>query len=252
MNSSTKRFINSLFKISERYKITYRIVKLPYYLHMMLIGLLLSDGSIERPTNTGAARLSVVFGLKNSPYLLHLFNLLEPYTNSPPDIASVYNKKTNSNNMVIKFKTVSLPVFIFYHNMFYAYDYTLKKYVKRLPLNIQSLITPVVLAHLIMGDGNFKIKDKIIRIYTNSFSKQEVQILAEVITKKLGIKTKTVHDRNGQYMITISKTQLKTVKLLIQRYMHDSMLYKLGVVYTPNTRKVESISFNYLKYIDEI
>lgn len=101
---------------------------------MMLIGLLLSDGSLERATKTSAARLSVIFGIKNSPYLLDLFNLLEPYINSQPDIASVYNKQTKSNNMVIKFKIVSLPIFLFYHNMFYTYSHKLGKYVKILPL----------------------------------------------------------------------------------------------------------------------
>ena len=177
MNSnSLKRFINSLSKISEKYMIYYRSEKLPYYLHMVLVGLLLSDGSIERPTITSAARLSVVFGIKNAPYLLHLFNLLEPYTNSHPNITKVYNKHTKSDNMIIKFKTVSLPIFIFYHNMFYTYDYTYNKYIKILPLNIKDLMTPVVLAHLIMGDGNFKVIDKIIRIYTNSFSEKSTNI----------------------------------------------------------------------------
>ncbi len=183
-SNSIKRFLNALFKISEQYKINSRLVKLPYYIHMALIGLLLSDGSLERPSHTSAVRLSVVFGLKNSPYLLHLYNLLEPYTNSPPDVASVYNKQTNSNNMIVKFKTVSLPVLLFYHKMFYTFNSTSGKYIKTLPLKIQDLITPVVLAHLIKGDGNFKPGDKIIRIYTNSFSKQEVEILAQVITNK--------------------------------------------------------------------
>ena len=111
-----------------------------------------------------AARLSVVFGINNPPYLLSLFNLLEPYTNSHPNIAKVYNKHTKSDNIIIKFKTVSLPIFIFYHNMFYTYDYTYNKYIKILPLNIKDLMTPVVLARLIMAKGNFKVKDKIIRI----------------------------------------------------------------------------------------
>ena len=38
--------------------------------------------------------------------------------------------------MVIKFKTVSLPNFIFYSKMFYIYDSSKQKYVKILPLNI--------------------------------------------------------------------------------------------------------------------
>lgn len=124
---SIKIYINSLFKINQQYKIHYRINKLPNYLHMVLIGLLLSDGCLEKSSNTSNARLSVNFGLKNSSYLLHLYNLFEPYTNSPPDVISVFNKKINSNNMTIRFKTVSLPIFSFYRSMFYAYNFELKK-----------------------------------------------------------------------------------------------------------------------------
>jgi hypothetical protein len=75
-----------------------------------------------------------------------------------------------------------------------------KENVKILPENIDSLMTPVVLAHLIMGDGNLKKGEGIIRIYTNSLTKLEVEKLAITITSKLDIRTKAVHDRNGQYI----------------------------------------------------
>ena len=85
-----------------------------------------------------------------------------------------------------------------------------KKYIYRkiISLNIELLISPIVLAHLIMGDGNFKSKDKIIRIYTNSKKKNDVERLENAITNKLSILTKTVYDRNDQYMLTVSKNQL--------------------------------------------
>lgn len=62
-----------------------------------------------------------------------------------------------------------------------------------------------------MGDGNLKLPDKILRIYTNSFTKQDVELLGSAITEKLDIKTKVVHDRNNQYIITISKNELLKV-----------------------------------------
>jgi len=80
-----------------------------------------------------------------------------------------------------------------------------------------------------MGDGNLKLPDEIIRIYTNSFTKEEVELLSLAITKKLNILSKVVHDRNDQYMITISKSQLPLVRELIKVYMHPSMYYKLGL-----------------------
>jgi LAGLIDADG DNA endonuclease family len=46
--------------------------------------------------------------------------------------------------------------------MFYKFDDELNRYVKIVPKDIDNLMTPVVLAHLIMGDGNLK---KLIILY---------------------------------------------------------------------------------------
>ena len=69
-------------------------------------------------------------------------------------------------------------------------------------------------------------------------------MLALAITKKLNIVAKISHDRNNQYMITISKNQLELVHSLLKAYMHPSMNYKLGI-------ENSSDSFNY-KNISEL
>lgn len=236
MKTTITRFLKGLYKnIFDEYKIGYRSkLIMPSYLNQVLIGLLLSDGSLEKSSVTSLARLSVMFGTLHISYLLHLYNLFEPYNDSLVRIIEVYNKKTKSEHIQIGFKTVSLPIFLIYHNMFYKYDNILKKYIKIIPYNIEELITPVVLAHLIMGDGNLKSKDKIIRIYTNSFSKEDVERLSIAINNKLGIITRVTHDRNNQYMLTIGRNQLDKVKFLILPYMHESMLYKLDAKLNSN------------------
>lgn len=239
------RFLNSLDKLPGYIKNYRSQVSLPKYLHEVMIGLLLSDGSLEITSKTSSARLSVVFGLKHASYLLHLYSLFEPYINGGPDVASVYNKKTKSNNVVIKFKTQSLLSLVYYYNLFYKLNSN-GKYVKCIPVNIDLLVTPVVLAHLIMGDGNLKLPDLIIRIYTNSFTKEEVERLALAITNKLNIRTRAVHDRNGQYMLAISKDQLPLVRVLLTAHMHPSMYYKLGL------EQSSSYSFNYSLIKDKI
>lgn len=244
-NYSLKRFIKSTLRL-ESYVAHYRLMSLfPSYLHQVAIGLLLSDGSIERPTRTGGARLSVILGINSLPYLLHLFNLFEPYIDSGFSISEVYNKKTGKYYETTRFKTGMMPIFVYYHDMFYYYDEVAQKYIKRVPLNIDSLMTPVVLANLIMGDGNLKRGEEMIRIYTNSFTKLEVEKLAFAITSKLNIRTKAVHDRNGQYILIINKLQLNAVRTLIESYMHPSMLYKLGMC-------AGTVGFNYKNILDQI
>ena len=148
----------------------------------------------------------------------------------------VYNRKTNSYNNVLKFKTLSIPQLIYYYELFYVEG------KKLIPSNIE-LITPVGLAHLIKGDGNLKQPDKIIRIYTNSFTKQDVELLALAIINKFNVKTRVVHVRNNQYIIIISKSELSKVNNLIKDYMHPYMFYKIDS---------ENNSFHNFDYNDKL
>lgn len=226
---SLNRFIKKTLRLDPALQ-KYRLMRvLPSYLDQVLIGLLLSDGSVERPTPTGGARLSVILGISTLPYLTHLFKLLESLTDSGISHLEVKDKTTGKSYITVRFKTVMLPLFVHYHELFYYIDEKTQRYVKRVPLDIESRMTPVVLAHLIMGDGNFKKGDNIIRIYTNSFTKLEVEMLASAITSKLGIVTKAVHDRNDQYMLTINRAQLDKVRELIGPHIHPSMSYRLGL-----------------------
>jgi hypothetical protein len=238
-----KRFINKTMNL-EPYRAYYRFMShLPPYLDQVLIGILLSDASIERPSKTGLARLSVILGEHSLPYLLHLCALFEPFIDTSFSFQDVTNKTITKKYSTVRFKTVMAPIFVYYHKMFYIWDENSQRYVKIIPKNIDSLITPVVLAHLIMGDGNLKKGESIIRIYTNSFTRLEVEMLASTITSRLGIETKAVHDRNGQYMLSIKKSQIEKVRLLLSPYMHPSMAYKLGI---------SGIEFCYEKIKDQI
>jgi len=49
-----------------------------------------------------------------------------------------------------------------------------------------------------MTDGNFDKSRNRVRIYTNSYKKEEVQILANAINTKFGIYVGLLHDRNNQ------------------------------------------------------
>ena len=236
--TSMIRFLNSLNKLENHKKELRSKSKLSIYLNDVLIGLLLSDGYLERSSRTSGVRLTISFGVKHLAYLMYLFNLFEPYTNTEPTSISVYNKQTKTNYEVCRFKTVSLPQFLYYYELFYKVN-SEGKFIKNIPLNIEELISPVVLAHLLMGDGNLKQPDKIIRIYTNSFTHEKVSRLALAITRKLNVLTKVVHDRNNQYMVTISKSQLPLVQEILKPYMHPSMYYKIDL------EQGDSESFNY-------
>ena len=56
-----------------------------------------------------------------------------------------------------------------------------------------------------MKDGNFDKGRNRVRIYTNSYIKEEVHRLALAINEKLNIYTGVLKDRNNQWILTIGE-----------------------------------------------
>jgi ABC-type antimicrobial peptide transport system permease subunit len=127
-----------------------------------------------------------------------------------------------------RFKTRSLPIFNYYHDLFYLKNNETWKYYKVVPSNIKDFINPVVLAYLIMSDGNFDKSINRVRIYTNSYSKQDVERIASAIQSNLNIYVGVLHDRKDQWILTIGAQQLDELRNLVSPHFEPSMLYRLG------------------------
>jgi len=113
--------------------------------------------------------------------------------------------------------------------MFYIFNQDLNKHVKIIPQNIIELLDPVVLAYLIQTDGNFDKGRKRVRIYTNSYQKEDVQNLAIAINKKMGFYTGVLHDRKNQWILTIGAKQLNLLRETVSTHFDSSMLYRIGL-----------------------
>jgi LAGLIDADG DNA endonuclease family len=136
------------------------------------------------------------FGQKYKNFAESLGILFKDYMNNP--VKNIEIKGKNKVYQNFRLKTISLPLFNQYHDMFYKYDSNLDKYVKIVPENILEFLDPIVLSYLIMTDGNFDKSRNRVRIYTNSYKKEEVQILANAINTKFGIYVGVLHDRKNQ------------------------------------------------------
>lgn len=128
-----------------------------------------------------------------------------------------------------RLKTIALPVFNLYRDMFYVFDPVKKKFVKVIPNNIIELLSPIGLAHLVMGDGNYQPDARTIRIYLNGFTYADVARLAAAIEAKYGIIVGVRHDRKGQYILAIGAKELHKFQNLVSAHMHESMLYRIGL-----------------------
>ena len=86
-----------------------------------------------------------------------------------------YFNLSGNTRIAYQFKTLAHPYFTDLHNQWYRkVD---GKYVKVLPSNFASLLTPIALAYWLCGDGSFCQRFGIIRIATDCFTAAEVDIL---------------------------------------------------------------------------
>lgn len=148
------------------------MVCFPPYQSSIIIGLLLSDGWLTFASVTNKnARLGFAQGGANGQYFWFVFLSLSHYCSSYPRlrIRTSFGKK----NISLQFFTRSMTCITKLHPLFYPSG------VKIIPKNIYDLLTPVALAHLIMGDGNAMHHGLI--LCTNSYSIKDVVRLMNVL-----------------------------------------------------------------------
>ena len=176
-------------------------------LHSIFIGIMLGDGSIYRSSltsNSSGVALEISFGEKYKSFAEHICNLFIKYIKTKEvnfiqeGVKTVKIKGINKDYINYRIKTKTLPFFNKFHDLFYLYNPKNKKLKKIIPYNIIETMNPKVLAYLIMTDGNYDKLRKRVRIYTNSYTKEEVELLAKSIYLNLNIYTGVLYDRNNQ------------------------------------------------------
>ena len=190
-------------------------ILLPQNLHDILIGLMLGDGHIYKTSPTSNSRFEMSFGKDRNLFATWIGNLFKDYSNTGIKIITSKNQGIifNYNEVInFRFKTKTLPVFNYYHDIFYKANNKTWKYKKVVPHNISDLMNPTVLAYLVMTDGNFDKSRNRVRIYTNSYSKAEVERIAESIYSKLDIYVRVLHDRKDQWILIIGFGESKTIR----------------------------------------
>jgi hypothetical protein len=196
-------------------------------LNSVLIGIMLGDGGIYRTSSTSNSRFEMSFGQHSQQFAEKIGDLFKDYMSNP--VKSVKLEVRNKIYINYRLKTSTLPIFNQYHEMFYTLNPEKGKYVKKVPKNILEFMDPIVLAYLLMSDGNFDKNRNRVRIYSNSFTKEDVQMLADAINAKLNIYVGVLHDRKDQWILTIGAKQLDLLRQTVSSHFDPSMLYRLGL-----------------------
>ena len=118
---------------------TKNLIILPENLHSILIGIMLGDGSISKSSPTSNSRFEMSFGSNYSKFAEHIANMFKEFINTPVKEIKIKGKNKDYTNL--RLKTVSLPVFNYYFDLFYQFNSEKGKYVKIVPLNISELLS---------------------------------------------------------------------------------------------------------------
>jgi hypothetical protein len=113
-----------------------------------------------------------------------------------------------------------MPCLTELHTLFYP-----NKGVKVIPQNIYDLLTPVALAHLIMGDGS-ALKNGLY-LCTDSYNIIDVVRLINVLIIKYRLECNLKCQRPNQYRIYIRSHSKSLLGSIVRPYIHSSMAYKL-------------------------
>lgn len=195
------------------------MIRLPPYQQSVIIGLILYDGWLIFASSTHKqARLGFAQSLSRSAYVWFVFNLLSHYCSSCPKL--VTGRREGTCTYALQIFTRSLPCFTELYSIFNSNK------VKRIPDNIYELLTPIALAHLIMGDGSALSRG--LKICTDSYSIKDVVRLMNVLIIKYRLECTLRTHRKNQYRIYIRQSSMPLLQNIVRSHMHSSMLYKLG------------------------
>jgi len=196
------------------------IIKLPPYQLSVIIGLVLSDGWLRIATKGSInALLGFKQSLARSDYVWYVFSILSPYCNLMPRLTG--GVRGGKRFYGLQIETRSLLCFTELYHLFYV------KGVKVIPQNIYHLLTPVALAHFILGDGSWRPHGLI--ICTDSYSVQQVIILMNVLVIKYRLECTLRFPTPTSPRVYIKESSMPVLISIVSLYFPQSMYYKLRI-----------------------
>lgn len=217
----------------------------------ILMGLLLGDGSLERRKLSHNARLRIDHTyLDQKAYVGYLYSEFHNLCGKTPKIIThKSDKRTGKIYRSIYFKTFNLFSLNQYHSLFYktvdqgvmyaqvqqerpSIETKYLKYTKVVPDDIEYFLTPLSLAHWLMGDGYYNSSDKRIILCTEGFTSLEIDKLIYALIHKFNIKSSKIKRSSSfpdqRWRIKINLQDVNKFKLLVIDHVLPEMLYKLG------------------------
>lgn len=200
----------------------------------LLFGTLLGDGNLLTETSGRTWRYRALHKALHKDYLFHKYDQLKNLCGSPPIFSEIDDPRTNKRYQRYYFNTLTQDSLRFFGNMFYVYDIKQQRWVKNVPVPLETFLTPRAIAYWYMDDGAIKWlnNSNAMRICTESFSEGDVIRLRNALSSLYNINTtQTQKTNNGVfvgYRISIPEKSSAAFRDLIQPYLVECMKYKVS------------------------
>lgn len=193
----------------------------------ILVGCLLGDANLQTFNQGRTWRLRMLQKAAHQGYLFNKYDIFKDLVSSPPIYGETFDQRTEKTYKRWYFNSITSSSFRFLAQKFYTYDDINQKWVKRVPSDIGELLTPVGLAYWYMDDGALKWKGKsnAVRLCTDSFLEQEVNLLRNVLKDKFQLET-SIQRKDGRPRINIKERSYPKLRELVIEHLHPNMYYK--------------------------
>lgn len=193
------------------------MIEFPPLIEGVVVGILLSDGIcwFKSPAAVNA-NLKLKQSFAHGDYVLFCWMLLWHYCKSGLRIEK--GLRNNTITYGLYFTTRALPCFTYFRHLFYP------KGVKVIPHNIYDILTPVALAHLIMGDGCHDKSGLV--LCTDSYSIEDNVRLINVLIIKYELEC-TIQYSHGKPRIYIRAKSMAQLRTIVKPFMHPTFYYKI-------------------------
>lgn len=206
---------------------------IPENFNEIITGVMLGDGTIRM--NGSYALLSIQ---QTDELLVQLLwsmcNKLNLVSLNVKSLTRINKESGKEKKKVFYFQTLTFPYFTDLYKKWYELDSAGKRIRKKLPLALENSLTPVALAHWVMGDGTFDSSGRHQRIIicTDSFNLEEINVLRSILLDKYNISTRIKSGKIGDkvyYRISITGEDKNKFQDLVKPFMVSSLLCRIGL-----------------------
>lgn len=220
------KFNTHFYNFHTRMKAGSRIGPHNWDIISVLIGSLLGDCYGNRRSVEGT-RFAFKQSIIHKDYLFWLYHFFYNRGYCSNLEPRLYKRKLNKDGIVKEYYGYEFNTFTF-RSFNWIYEVFYKKGIKVINPGLEKYLTPLALAVWICDDGCWAKPG--VRIATNSYTKEEVTLLANILKNKYNLNC-TVQKISivNKYSIYIIGCSVPTLRTLVLPYIPSSMKYKLGL-----------------------